>query len=417
MVLIQSVPSEIRQLDMNILRLDLKDMEDDEQGIVWLDTHSHNPPVTVSGAILARVVQFINNYTVTFEDGQYRASVVGANTNIGEVTNVNQVSVSTSNSAGLQDLNSLQAASFNGEVAVDVNSIYDGTVFPVGTRAYPVNNIADADLIGDERGLNVFIVMSSMTISSGDFSDAHTFKGVNPSSVVITVEAASNVTNCQFENTTIQGVLDNDNIIRDCALEDIDHISGSIHTSALFGTITIGGSAQATIVDCVSGIAGGGPGAYPTIDMGGSGNQLALRGYSGGLGIANSTGTAQSSLDFDSGRVVFESSCTGGDFTVRGICDVDDNSAGATINDLTLNLRIEEATLVQELSTEQAAAEHTTDPILGKVILRNTVTLRRWEADAWEDAAQTIPYRGRIDGIDESGGLESVGQLIEVAWS
>jgi len=101
LTLIQSSPTEIRQLDLNWFRLILKDLEDDEEGI-WMDTtHTHQQPVSVGGVLLARVVQLINDYTVTFEDGQYAVNLVGANSNVADKVNVNQVSVRAANSAGL----------------------------------------------------------------------------------------------------------------------------------------------------------------------------------------------------------------------------------------------------------------------------------------------------------------------------
>lgn len=100
MTLIQSSP-EIRELDLNTFRLTLKDREDDEAGIPFLTTHSHVAPVTVGGVTLARIVELINGYTVTFEDGQYAVNLVGANSNVSEKTNVNQVSIRSANSAGL----------------------------------------------------------------------------------------------------------------------------------------------------------------------------------------------------------------------------------------------------------------------------------------------------------------------------
>ena len=48
-----------------------------------------------------RVVEIINGYTVTFEDGQYAVNLTGANSNISDVANVNQVSIRAANSAGL----------------------------------------------------------------------------------------------------------------------------------------------------------------------------------------------------------------------------------------------------------------------------------------------------------------------------
>lgn len=68
--------------------------------------------------------------------------------------------------------------------------------------------------------------------------------------------------------------------------------------------------------------------------------------------------------------------------------------------------------IANDLTNEQANAEHTTSRSTGKIILRNTDTLTRWEADAFEDEAQTIPY-----GTNPNAGIESAGMLVEVAWS
>lgn len=87
-------------LDVNQFRLDLKALEASE-GIPYLSTHDHNTEISIGGLTLARVVALINGYTVTFEDGQYSVALVGANTNIGDFVNLNQVSVRSSNSAGL----------------------------------------------------------------------------------------------------------------------------------------------------------------------------------------------------------------------------------------------------------------------------------------------------------------------------
>lgn len=99
--LIQVFPTEIRELNLNTFRLALKDLEDSEDGMVFPDTHRHNAEVTVAGLTLARVIEIINGYTVTFEDGQYAVNLPGANSNVGDVVNVNQVSIRTFNSAGL----------------------------------------------------------------------------------------------------------------------------------------------------------------------------------------------------------------------------------------------------------------------------------------------------------------------------
>lgn len=116
MTLIQASP-EIRQLDINEFRLELKDLEDSETGQIHHDTHRHNSPVTVAGVTLARVVEIINGYTVTFENGQYAVNLTGANSNIADKTNVNQVSIRSANSAGLMDVSALATTVWDKSVA------------------------------------------------------------------------------------------------------------------------------------------------------------------------------------------------------------------------------------------------------------------------------------------------------------
>ncbi len=89
------------ELDVDQFRLDLKQIEESEEGMPFVDTHSHVTEITLSGVTYARFVQIINGYTITFQDGQYTVQTVGANHNINDVRNANQVSLVTNNSAGL----------------------------------------------------------------------------------------------------------------------------------------------------------------------------------------------------------------------------------------------------------------------------------------------------------------------------
>lgn len=90
------------ELNVNTLRLELKAAEETDAGMVFPTTHNHNTEVNIGGITYARLVEIINGYTITFEDGQYSVTLVGANNNIADVLNVNQVSVRSNNSAGLQ---------------------------------------------------------------------------------------------------------------------------------------------------------------------------------------------------------------------------------------------------------------------------------------------------------------------------
>ena len=91
----------VYELDVDQFRLDLKDLEDDEAGMPFPDTHVHNTEVTLSGTTYARFVEIVNGYTVEFEDGQYTVSCTGANHNLADVKTVNQVSLLIGNAAGL----------------------------------------------------------------------------------------------------------------------------------------------------------------------------------------------------------------------------------------------------------------------------------------------------------------------------
>lgn len=99
------ITGSLYELDTDNFRLILKDIEDSEAGVPFLDTHRHNTEVTVAGVTYARTLEIINGYSVEFEDGQYSVRLVGSNNNIFDVENgilvQNQVQVIPTNSAGL----------------------------------------------------------------------------------------------------------------------------------------------------------------------------------------------------------------------------------------------------------------------------------------------------------------------------
>jgi hypothetical protein len=94
------------ELDTDALRLVLKALEDDPaEGMIWPDTHRHNPEVTVAGVTYSRTIEIINGYSIEFEDGQYTVRLVGSNNNFfdvqGGILVQNQVQVIPTNAAGL----------------------------------------------------------------------------------------------------------------------------------------------------------------------------------------------------------------------------------------------------------------------------------------------------------------------------
>lgn len=298
LVLIQETPVEIREMNLNWFRLQLKDIEDSTDGIVNLDTHRHNTETTLGGLTYARVIEIINGYTVTFEDGQYAVNLVGANSNVADVVNVNQVSVRSANSAGMTSSQDIVYGSYNGGVHIDFNSPFSGTIHPVGTPRQKVNNLSDANLIADYNGFDKFFLYGSTVVDTGGDYRNKTFIGESPSKTVIEVSSEAQVEGCEFYEAHVVGTLDGDLLISRCLLTDLDYFYGYIEQCFLAGgKIELGGGNQAVLLDCWTGK------EHHEIDMGGSGQSLVAANLNGHLKITNKTGPEQVTLFLNSGSV------------------------------------------------------------------------------------------------------------------
>lgn len=66
LTLVSASPTLIYSLDVDQFRLDLKALEDDEQGIAWPDTHLHESDQSLSGIDYPPFVEIINGYRIVF---------------------------------------------------------------------------------------------------------------------------------------------------------------------------------------------------------------------------------------------------------------------------------------------------------------------------------------------------------------
>lgn len=137
MTLVQSSPFEVRGLDINTFRLSLKALEAGEYGMVNLKTHNHTAPVSLGGITLARVVEIVNGYTITFENLSYAVNITGGNSNISDVTNLNSVSVRSANSVGLVNVEGGGSAPTASQVA---DAVWDE----------PLSEHLSADTVGNK---------------------------------------------------------------------------------------------------------------------------------------------------------------------------------------------------------------------------------------------------------------------------
>ncbi len=238
----------------------------------------------------------------------------------------------SSSSATLQEQDALNYSSYGGVVSVDIRTSMSGTDFPSGNMEYPVNNIQDAVTIADTKGFDTLFIRGNITLGVGDDVEEFILIGQNVTRSHLTVEDGANTLNCEFRNFSIDGILDGGSTIKECEIGVLNYVNGNVYNSILTESIiTLGGGADALFIDCWSGVAGSNT---PTIDLGGSGQGLAVRGYQGGLKIINRNGTDPISIDFGSGQFIADSTVTNGTVYVRGtVGKITDNSSASAVID------------------------------------------------------------------------------------
>ena len=338
LTLVQATPTEIYNLDVNSFRLWLKDWEDNgspanDAGITFPVTHLHYPEVTLGGLTFARVINILAPYTITFEDGQYAVNLIGGNTNIGDKTNVNQVSVRPQNSAGLISTPLIEYSSFEGGVWYNDSVGHSGTLFPVGTPLKPSNDLTAVRTIADFRGFNIVNVMNDAVLGTGNDFQHFVFRGQNHIANRVFIETTALVHGCVFQNLTVQGVLDGENEISHCVVDDVDYVNGHVHDCGLLGEITLAGNLDGVFVNCNT----IDPYDPPIINMGGVGQNLIMPNYSGLLWIKNMTGDSFVGVGLLSGQCILDSATiTSGTVHVSGNGQLIDEN-GTTIKSGTWN--------------------------------------------------------------------------------
>lgn len=399
--LVQSVPTEIRQLDIDLFRLTLKDLEDDEDGMPFLDTHNHTPPITVGSVTLARVVEIINGYTVTFEDGQYAVNLVSANSNIADVTNVNQVSIRSANSAGLTFSKQIENTAFGGDnIWVDYNVGKSGTLYPRGTSADPTATFEEADVIRQNRRLpkKIHLAGDGILTATGDVSE-YTIVGEAPVRATMTVTAGALNQNVALIRIGLSGDLTG-RVICD--------------TTVLFGTITgfegvafesflsmttlklAPSTGLHEFIRCIARSLV--PGINPIIDCDNLDNlDIRMVELEGDIDIINFSDASNSLVvDLHSGTLILGPTCTEGTVRVKGLGNIIDGSGtNCTVDSSDL---INPSVVSPSISNTEKMLRNRfiTEPSTGVATLYDDDNVTPlFTGQLFEDAAGTQKYRGK----------------------
>lgn len=331
--LVQLTPFEVRSLDVNAFRLELKALEASVDGMPFPITHVHNTEYVISGVTYSRSVEIINGYTVEFEDGLYGVSLEGANNNILDVKVANQVSLLVNNSGGLINSDAINDQSYLGaQVYINIALGSIGTLYPKGTPPDPVNNWSDAFVIATTRNFQGIHLRGSLDFSaqSLDPMSLFEFMGSSPITSLIILDGRD-TTGCTFELCGITGTANGKASYRRCNIGGLSGFFGIATDCGVDGNLTLDSTANENMLfkNCVSIIAGN---SRAILDCNDTLADIHFRNYSGGLTVSNFTSGNNMSLDVNQGTIEIDSSCTAGEILVRGIVKLIDNSGpGCTV--------------------------------------------------------------------------------------
>jgi len=313
---------------------------DPEDGVPILDYNGSKGEMGIkkySGSLIIR--NYSDPYPESVLDIDSGAIVLestctdGSLTIRGIATFVDNSNGTTVDVSGLIFADETQLTAFGNKVYQDVVNGVSGTQFPIGTRASPVNNFGDAATIANARGIGTIFVFGSMTIGSARVVDGLTIEGESFLSSVITVVSGASTIGTKFLHCSLVGTLNGAVEITNCDIGDSANLTnvGSTVSGSLFQNCIVhnmdflsSGTEEVLFMDCKSGEPGS---VRPVINYNNSETPLGIRNYVGGIKFTNMTSIyGDHSVDFISGTIELDTTCTEGSMIVRGSALVEDNS-------------------------------------------------------------------------------------------
>jgi len=160
------ISGSLYELDTNAFRKSVWDIVSAENGI-FLDTpFIHNTEVTVAGTTFARTLEFINGYSITFENLTYSVRLAGSNNNIFDVENSilnpsGNVTVIAQNSAGLISVSS--GSGLSAAQDTKLTEVHRDAGLDSASAKTITENTVDEDYTETSSGITKTIVKSGAT--------------------------------------------------------------------------------------------------------------------------------------------------------------------------------------------------------------------------------------------------------------
>ncbi len=224
-----------------------------------------------------------------------------------------------------------QDAEYDGKVFLDIINGSPGVDHPVGTVSSPCNTMANVLTIAARLGIKHLVLIGNTTMISpmpfwfveGRGADSDIDIG------------GQDISGTEFRNI---GILGNCAAMTEYASLVGGHVSGAgvtnwfgvMRSSFIRGNISLQ-DGLSSFHNCSSDIVGA---TSPTLDCQDNSVDLSLRGWNGGLILANFSNAARSaSFDFVSGAFTLNATVSDGALVIRGVCVLDDQTTnGATVD-------------------------------------------------------------------------------------
>jgi hypothetical protein len=214
---------------------------------------------------------------------------------------------------------------YQGAIHIDTLSGAAGTAVGTnGTPENPVDNLADAVTLAAAVGLRRYRLRGVILLATSH--DGWVFEGA-AGEANINING-QDVSESLFLGCQVSGVVGTGPIrAEDCLMDGVTFAGVALRCR--FVNTTVFSVGTSTLIGCASEVPGT---STPIFDLVGAGRSLNSRAYSGGMEIRNVSDAGQSlSLEFVAGQAVLAASCTAGTITLRGVGNLTDSSAGATV--------------------------------------------------------------------------------------
>jgi hypothetical protein len=288
-----------------------------------------------------------------------------------------EMQVSSLVDSSLAQMPEIEQASFGGRIAISATTGAAGTAYPLGTRLYPVNNLADAKLIATSRGFDIFNILGNLTIGATDnVTDLHFYgQGAtfNVKKTTVTLTAGCTTTNASWHDLMIQGQQGGEAHYHSCLIGALTKAHCHYENCMMVGPVSfssgVGSTHTTDLINCYTSTSEYVVDAYDAVTLAYSQLKQVYNGFTGKIKFINFQNSGSViNLNITAGEVTIDSSCTAGTFNIRGNAILTNNTGGATVK--TEGLTTENFTRVRHA----VEALRTSHPGFGTVFYVDTMT-------------------------------------------